>query len=99
MIRGTTPTLEFLLPFDTKDVAEAFVTFAQNDAVVLDKRMTECECSRNKLTVRLSQEETLRLQCGCVTSIQIRVRTLNGEALASDIIHEQTDRVLKDGVI
>jgi hypothetical protein len=99
MIRGTTPTLEFVLPFDTKQLAEAYVTLAQNDEVVLDKRLSECQCSENKMTVRLSQEETLKLKCGCITGIQIRARTVDGEAIASDIIHEKTERILKDGVI
>lgn len=29
MIRGTTPTLEFTLPFDTSLIAEMYVTMAQ----------------------------------------------------------------------
>lgn len=99
MIRGTTPTLEFVLPFDTGQLAEAFVTLSQNDAVVLDKALTECHCNENRLTVRLTQEETLLLQDECFTEIQIRARTISGDAVASQIIRERTDRILKDGVI
>lgn len=99
MIRGTTPTLEFSIPFDTNQLAEAFVTLSQNGAVVVDKALTECMCDENKLSVKLTQEETLKLQCDCITEIHIRARTLEGEALASDILRERTDRILKDGVI
>ncbi len=99
MIRGTTPTLEFIVPFDTGQLANAYVTLSQNGNVVIDKALEECQCSENKLSVRLTQEETLKLQCDCITEIQIRAKTLDGDALASNIIRENTERILKDGVI
>jgi hypothetical protein len=99
MIRGTTPLLEFTVPFDTRQLAEAYVTLAQSGKVVVDKKLEDCEVDTHKLSVRLTQEETLRLDDGYVTEIQIRVRTIEGEALASNIIAERTDRILKDGVI
>ena len=99
MIRGTTPLCEFTLPFETSLLAEAWVTFSQNGEVVLDRELETCECSGCTLAVKLTQEETLLLDCNCKTEIQVRVRTLEGEALASDIIKVGTDRILKDGVI
>ena len=99
MIRGTTPTLEFKLPFETSVLAEAYVTFAQHGDVVLDKKMNECQCNENVLTVKLTQEETLSLECNCLTEIQIRVRTIDGNALASKVMSVSPDRILKDGVI
>ena len=99
MIRGTTPTLEFTIPFNTSVLAEAFVTLSQNGKVVLDKALHECNCEERKLSVKLSQEETLMLDCNCKTEIQVRARTLDDEALASDIVVVGTERILKDGVI
>jgi hypothetical protein len=99
MIRGTTPTLEFLLPFDTSEIAEAFVTLSQNDVVILDKALNDCKCDARKISVKLTQEETLKLSCDCKTDIQVRVRTIAGDALASDITKVNTDKILKDGVI
>lgn len=99
MIRGTTPTLEFTMPFDTDALAEAWVTLSQNEEVILNKELCDCSVDKRKLSVRLTQEETLKLQCDCITEIQVRVRTLEDEALASDIIRVDTARILKDGVI
>lgn len=99
MIRGTTPTLEFTIPFDTSELAEAFVTLSQNDTIIIDKALDDCKCDARKLSVRLSQEEMLKLSCDCTTDIQVRVRTKAGDALASDIFKESTDKILKDGVI
>ena len=99
MIRGTTPTLEFTIPFDTSLLAEAFVTLSQNRTVVIDKPLEDCRCDDRKLSVTLTQEETLKLDCNCKAEIQIRARTTDGNAIASDIITVNTERILKDGVI
>lgn len=99
MIRGTTPTLEFILPFATSILDEAYVTLSQNEQIVLDKKLEDCKCEERKLSVRLTQEETLKLDCDCKTEIQIRARTKEGDAVASHIITVDTNRILKDGVI
>lgn len=99
MIRGTTPTLEFTLPFNVSVIARAWVTLSQRNNVVLNKEFEECNCVDDKLTVKLTQEETLLLDCNCNTEIQIRIRTHEDESLASDIITVRTHRILKDGVI
>lgn len=100
MIRGTTPTLEFILPFDTGTLAEAHVTFSQQKkGVVLTRKLESCTCDGSKLSVCLTQQETLQLDCGCITEIQVRVRTKSGDALASDIIKVNTHRILEDGEI
>lgn len=99
MIRGTTPTLEFTIPFDTGLLAEAWVTLSQNKNIVLDKRLSDCQCDGNVMTVKLTQEDTLKLKCNCLTEIQIRARTKDGNAVASEIMTVSPDRILKDGVI
>jgi hypothetical protein len=99
MIRGTTPTLEFFLPFDISLLAEAFVTLAQNGTVVVDKSLKDCECSGECLKVQLTQNDTLKLDDKIHTEIQIRAKTMMGEALASNIFTCDTGRILKDGVI
>ena len=99
MIRGTTPILEFLLPFDTFLLSLAFVTFSQDNNVVFEKTMEECECVGNRMTVHLTQEDTLKLTQGRPVEIQIRAKTTSGEALASDIMRTNAERILKDGAI
>ena len=101
MIRGTTPVLEFTLPFDTELLEEAYVTISQRGAVVIEKSIDECTLKHTMLTVRLSQEETLELiaQRNLRVEIQLRVLTRDGEALASNIETVDVGRILKDGVI
>lgn len=101
MIRGTTPTLEFTLPFDTSLIAEMYVTIAQGEKTVLEKTLSDCSCSGTSVSLTLTQEDTLRLQQQprLQGEIQIRVRTTSGEALASDIMSVYVGRILKEGVI
>ena len=57
MIRGTTPTLEFALPFEVDLIAEAYVTISQNQSVVIDKMMK----NRQRLLLPISRKEFLFL--------------------------------------
>lgn len=101
MIRGTTPTLEFALPFEVDLIAEAYVTISQNQSVVIDKSLSEFTCAGKTLTVKLSQEDTLKLQQSefKTAEVQIRVRMKSGDALTSDIMRLHVGRILKEGVI
>lgn len=99
MIRGTTPKLEFTIPFDTGQLAKAYITISQKGSIVIDKPLSEIICDGNVMSLHLTQEETLKLKADSIAEIQIRVRTNSGEALASNIIQVSTERILKDGEI
>lgn len=99
MIRGTTPTLEFTLPFDVTLIENAYITFSQNGEVVLEKSLSDCEKSADKLTLRLTQEDTLKFISPNIVEIQLRVKTFENDALASNIIKTSVEKILKDGVI
>ena len=99
MIRGTTPKLEFTIPFDTGQLVEAYITISQKGSIVIDKPLSEIICDGNVMSLHLTQEETLKLKADSIAEIQIRVRTNAGEALASNIIQVSTERILKDGEI
>ena len=55
--------------------------------------------SGNDVSVVLSQEDTLKLVDDRQAFIQVRVRTRDGTALASEMIPCAVEDVLKDGVI
>lgn len=101
MIRGTTPTLEFTLPFDCSLLTEMYITFAQYGTTVLEKSMADCTCSGTLVTLSLSQEDTLKMNQDrmAIAEVQLRVRTKDGSALASNIMQIRVDRILKEGVI
>ena len=99
MFRGTTPTLNFELPFAADTIADGFISIAQNRRVVIDKSISDWIISGNTVKVTLTQEETLHLVVSNTTEIQLRVKLADGTALASEIFTVSTERILKDGVI
>lgn len=99
MIRGTTPTLEFVIPLDTGQLAEAFVTVSQNDELVFEKPLMQCQCDGNKLSVQLTQEESLKLTSGICVVFALVAKTLNGERVESNKFIERVYETTKDGVI
>lgn len=99
MIRGTTPTHTFELPFDTALLKEVKVIYSQDDKQIFCKRAKDCELDGCFVRLRLTQEETFMLDCKKQVQIQIRVLTLNDDALATDVITVSVKKCLDDEVL
>lgn len=99
MIRGTTPTHTFTLPFDTNLVKCVKVIYAQNDRVILTKKTDDCILSENKVKVKLTQEDTFAFDCKYTVQIQIRALALDGDSLISDIYTVSVGKCLDDEVL
>lgn len=84
MIKGTTPTHIYTLPFDTSLVKSVRITYAQSGKVILTKETDKCTLEGNKVVITLTQEETLKFSTEIV-QIQVRVLTLGNEALSSHV--------------
>lgn len=85
MIRGTTPTHTFRLPFDTSMVDEVKITYAQDGDIKLVKGTEECVLEGSAVKVTLTQNDTFSFDVTKAVQVQIRILTISGEALASVI--------------
>ena len=104
MTRGTTPTHVFTVDPQilSGGVSAVFITYAQNGRVMLEKGTEDIVVGENTLTVKLTQEDTLKLFAPYTDNdveIQIRLKTSSGDALASEIIMAKVSDVLKEGAI
>ena len=100
MVRGTTPTLTFTLPFPVSTLSSLFINISQHfENIQIEKALADCSISGNDISVVLTQEDTLKLAADRQAFIQVRVRTRDGTALASEMIPCSVEDVLKDGVI
>lgn len=99
MIRGTTPQLDFSLPFDVSNIKRAWVTFSQcnHECFTLENEALTMDGSH--ISAKLTQEQTLLLSQNNSVEIQLRILTNNGDALASNIMKADVGRILKDGEI
>ena len=99
MRRGTTPTHTFTLPFDCSEITKLHIAYAQDDEVLVEKTLSDCECDGNVLTVTLAEEETLLFDCK-KRCAEIQLRVARGvKKLASDIFKVPIDRILKEGCL
>lgn len=96
MYRGTTPTLTFNIPFDTADITDLHIAFAQKKEVVLEKGLEDCVLNENTITVTLTEDDTLALTQNQNVEIQIRC-ACNGTIMASTIMTTVVNRILKEG--
>lgn len=99
MRRGTTPTHIFTLPFGTDTVDKIRVVYKQDGEVKIVKSEADADITENKISVKLSQEETLSLNSDSKTHIQLRILTSGGDALASKVYIKHTGECLDDEVL
>lgn len=94
MIRGTTPIHTFTLPFDVSVIKTVKVIYAQDDIQLFCKRTEDCELDGSVIRVGLTQEETFLFDCKKQVQIQIRVLTLNGDSISTDVINVSVKKCL-----
>ena len=99
MRRGTTPTHIFTTDIDLRGAAVLYLTYKQDQAKVLEKTIEDVTIEEDKLTVTLTQQETLMFNTTMRVEMQIRVRFPDGSELASNIMRAPVERILKGGVI
>jgi hypothetical protein len=99
MIRGTTPIHTFVLPLDESVIDKVRVIYSQDDKPVLIKDKENCAMKGQNLVVALTQEDTFAFDCDKHVEIQIRVLTVEGNAVASHIKTVDCGRCLENEVL
>jgi hypothetical protein len=97
LIRGTTPLHIFTLPFDTEQIDKVRIIYAQDDRVIFTKE--QCKCEGKVVSVKLTQEETLKFDCRKKVQIQMRILTKDGDALVSAIRSVVVEKCLESEVL
>jgi hypothetical protein len=100
MVRATTPTHYFTLPSGYEDnISELLVTYAQNLEIVLEKRKNDATFDGSIFYFTLTQEETNLFDANYSVELQIRIKTNDGQSVASPIYKMTVERVLNDEVL
>lgn len=104
MIQGTTPILQFNLPFSSSVIKEAEITLQYTDAmknvlIVKTLKNGECELGESSISARLTQDETLNLPAPATVKIQLRILTNDDVALATKYHKKFVEELLKKDVI
>ena len=102
MIRGTTPTLLFNLPFSASLIKSAEITIKYVDGlkkVLITKTLEDCELGETSISTRLTQEETLQIPAPVIVAIQLRILTTNDIAMATEVHSVKVKKLLSGDVI
>ena len=101
MRRGTTPTIVFHLPFNVSTIHNVEVYFAQDDELIIEKKMSDCILSGTTLSVTLTQADTLAFSTDGNGRVEMQLRFVftDGSVDATTIIKEKAKKILKDGEI
>lgn len=99
MIKGTTPTHVFSLPFGMEMIKTIEITYAQGGMVKVKKGNDDCTFDGNKASVKLSQEDTFKFIEDACVEVQVRVLTLGEDALASDVMRIHCEECLSEEVL
>lgn len=98
MRRGTNPIATLDVGFDTSEIIDLHIAFAQNGKIRIEKILSEVELDGTEIKIQMTQADTLNLIEGFPVQVQMRCKV--GDAImASDIMTGTVEGILKDGVL
>lgn len=99
MRRGTTPTHIFYTDIDLTEAEVIWLTYKVDGKITIEKEKADLTVEADRVSFKLTQEETLAIMAGRQVKMQIRARFADGSAIASQVMATSVEEILKDGVI
>lgn len=102
MIKGTTPTITYNLPFESSLIKSAEIVVMYVDAnkeVLIVRNLADCTLGKTSISTKLTQEETLKLPAPSTCEVQLRIVTTDETILATVPEKVTVKRLLKEDVI
>ena len=84
VIRGTTPTHEFELPYPKELIENIRIVYGQNKKAIFTKTEYDCTIENEKILVDLIQEETFLFSPRRNVEIEIRIKLTNGKVVRTE---------------
>lgn len=96
MIRGTTPTHSFTIPFSESEIKDLKIIYGQNDKPLFEKLKADCIINGQTVATTLTAEETYKFDCKKLGQAQIYIEFISGEKVNSEIILFAVGKCLKE---
>ena len=84
LIRGTTPTHEFELPYPVELIKDIRLVYGQKNKVVLIKQRKQCIIQDGVIVVTLTQEDTLSFLPNKNIDIEIRIKLIDEQVVRNE---------------
>jgi hypothetical protein len=94
MIPGTTPTHTYTLPLSNNDIENLRITYEQGGKIVCQKEKADCTMDGTQAVVKLTQQDTLGFTSNANVRIQLKVLTVGGDVLISEVFKKPVEIVL-----
>lgn len=85
MRRGSTPTFTISLPLDSSRFKDITVSMVQNGKNILSLPFSRITKDANKISFKLTEDETLLFEEGSNAELQLRAVETLGNVLISDV--------------
>jgi hypothetical protein len=84
IVRGTTPTHDFELPYPKELIKDVRVSYVQNKQEIITKTLEECRMVGNILSTDLTQEETFLFFPRWKVDIEIKIQLFDKKVVRSE---------------
>jgi hypothetical protein len=84
VIRGTTPKHEFDLPYPLETVKDLRITYGQGKKIIFVKDINDCTVTEGKITLYLTQEETLSFIPNKRLYIEVRIQLIDNQIVQAE---------------
>ena len=84
IVRGTTPTHDFELPYAQELIKDVRVSYVQNNQEIITKTLDECRLVGNVLSTDLTQEETFLFAPRWRVEIEIKIQLFDKRVVRSE---------------
>lgn len=100
IIKGTTPTIQFTYSeVNVEDIATAFLVIKQDNAVIIEKPLSDANVQDSYIEWKLTQEDTLKLRVNKKAMICCDWKLLDGTRGRSHVLAEWIEGTGKNEVI
>lgn len=97
--KGTAPVIGFTLPFSTELVKKAKLVIKYKNGAKLTKYADASNFDGNDVNMKLTQEETFLFDCNSYIDVLLRVLTISGDPLVSDVYKVFVEECYDDEVL
>ena len=80
-------------------VKDVRISYAQDGVIIAEKTVEDCVLEGNEITIKLTQEETLKFHEKRQVELQVRLLTKDGNAMATSIYTLSAGKVLNEEVL
>lgn len=91
---GSTPKHTFTLLEEVENIQNIFASYGQHGVELFCKKGNDVQWDGNDILVQLSQQDTLKLECGVVAQMQLKLLLTDGNVRYTEVVTDDVAPVI-----